>query len=478
MALARLLSPCVRGLREFLSDTSSLAVTETYPRAAATLPGGDGIGTTRLARWFLMKSKRIQRAVRLRGRRGPIMFVGVFVLLSPVLSSCGARTGSSAAGPTSGQWVISPSVTPTKTASPTRAVTPASWRRITIGPTHEYLDGAVWTGNEMLVVATQIDPAFDCTEIVAAYDPEGGPWRVLSRVPKPKGCFEGSDKAVWTGHELLLWGIANAAYDLASDTWRHLPEPPAGAGGPSVVVWTGKQMIGWGGGCCDAQRADGAAYTQSTNSWKLLPPSPLAGRHATGVWTGTELIIAGGAGYDRGWRLMHFRDAAAYNPTTRTWRKLPSMPVARGGGYYNLEYAAVWTGTEMLAVGGTSAPSRRAEPLARGVAYNPSTNTWRWLAPMQFPRSGFVFAWTGSQLIVWGGTSDGGTIPPHGEAYDPATNTWAALPKAPLRARTDAIGVWTGSRLVIWGGHDARAFAERSTWKALSDGAAFTPAST
>jgi N-acetylneuraminic acid mutarotase len=333
----------------------------------------------------------------------------------------------------------------------------------------------------MLVVVTQFDPKAYCSETLFAFDPATGTWRKLSDVPAPKGCFEGSDKAVWTGSELILWGITNAAYNPATDRWRKLPPPPAGGGGPSVVVWTGRQMIGWGGGCCDQELADGAAYTPATNSWRLLPASPLPGRHATGVWTGHEMIIAGGEGYssvDPGGepRSVHFADAAAYNPATRTWRKLPSMPVDRGGGYYTVTYSAVWDGKEMLVLGGTRSGS--VEPIARGVAYDPSKNTWRWLAPMEFPRTGFVSDWTGNQLIVWGGVGAGGSIPQHGEAYDPVTDSWSALPRAPLRARIDAVGVWSGSQLLIWGGSDARAAAKPDpTFPPLFDGAALTPAS-
>ncbi len=280
-----------------------------------------------------------------------------------------------------------------------------------------------------------------------------------------------------------MWGISNAAYDPAKETWRHLPEPPAGAGGPSVVVWTGTQMIGWGGGCCDMELAEGAEYTLATNSWRMLPPSPLLGRHATGVWTGSEMVIAGGRGYDRPPtqhtpNLVHFADAAAYDPATRTWRKLPPMPVPRGGGYYTLTYSAVWDGTEMLVIGGTRAPSVEAEPLARGVAYDPATNAWRWLAPMEFPRTGFVSGWAGDQLVVWGGLGANGTIPPNGETYDPSTNAWTALPRAPLRARVEAVGVWSGTQMLIWGGADARDAAKTTSRSTpLFDGAVLTPTS-
>jgi len=339
---------------------------------------------------------------------------------------------------------------------------------------------AVWDGHEMLVVVSQFDQK-TCSETLLSYDPATDAWSTVSDVPVPKGCYEGTDKAVWTGEELILWGISNAAYDPATDAWRKLPDPPGGAGdgGPSVVVWTGTQMLGWGGGCCDQQIAGGAAYTPATDSWRLLPKSPLAGRHAAGAWTGEEMIIAGGEGY-AGFspggepHVVHFADAAAYDPATRSWRRLPSMPIGRGGGYYTVTYDAVWDGSEMIVVGGTQTGSDR--PLARGVAYDPSTNRWRWLPPMAFPRESFVADWIGDQLIVWGGIGEGGSIPSSGETYDPIANTWSQLPRSPLRARVDAVGVWTGEEFIVFVGTDARTLNRVPASVFLTDGAALGPA--
>jgi len=401
-------------------------------------------------------------------------FIVVLAVAIVALAACGGSTDTSAGSPSTDPTTTGPTTPPT---SPSQAPTQASWQRMAASTWRgDYQPPAqsVWDGKEMLIVVTQPNPP-DCKEFVVAYDPAADSWRTLSQVPKPKGCFEGLDKVVWTGHELLLWGISNTAYDPETNTWRHLPRAPGG-GGPSVVVWTGTQMIGWGGGCCDQESADGAAYTLDTNSWSKLPPSPLAGRHAAGVWTGSEMIIVGGeGGYDPSTgRITYFDDAAAYDPATRTWRKLPPMPVARGGGYSTVSYAAVWDGHEMLVVGGVTTGS--TQPLARGVAYDPSTNRWRWLPPMEFARTGFVAAWASDQLVVWGGVGAGNAVPPNGERYVPATNAWSALPEAPLRARVDATAVWSGVQVLIWGGRDARSLgADRVT--TLTDGAALTPGS-
>ena len=167
-------------------------------------------------------------------------------------------------------------------------------------------------------------------------------------------------------------------------------------------------------------------------------------------------IAAGGPGT--------FADAAAYNPTTRTWRTLPPMPQSRSGA------TAVWDGTEAVFLGGTLANGRG--PTASGVAFNPGTGQWRRLPRMEFGRSQFAAVWTGHQVLVWGGLTGPYTaqaVPPHGVAYDPVTNRWSALPQAPLRGRSNPLAVWTRNQMIVWGG----LFEGELTTTFAHDGAAY-----
>ncbi len=163
-----------------------------------------------------------------------------------------------------------------------------------------------------------------------------------------------------------------------------------------------------------------------------------------------------------------FADAAAYNPATRTWRKLPPMPEPRWGA------TAVWDGTEALFIGGTLADARG--PSADAVAFNPATGHWRRLPGMEFSRRGFAAVWTGRQALVWGGLTGSfqdQKIPPHGVAYDPAANRWSAMPMAPLRGRSNPTAVWTGRQMIVWGGTIPG--TQKNT--PATDGAAYRPAS-
>jgi N-acetylneuraminic acid mutarotase len=267
---------------------------------------------------------------------------------------------------------------------------------------------------------------------------------------------------------MLVFGLTSAAYNPAANTWRPIARE-YGAMIAAVRVWTGHQAIFWGGGCCGGANADGAAYTPATNTWQKLPRSPLAARYATGTWTGTEMVIAGGHrpvtvnGVDQ----MHtYADAAAYNPATRTWRRLAPMPQPRA------PETAIWDGTEALFLGGSQGTAH--SPAAAGVAYNPANGQWRRLAAMETSRTGFAAVWTGRQVLVWGGYTGPYTtpvIPPHGLAYGPAANRWSPLPMSPLHGRTGPTAVWTGRQMIVWGG--VAPSAEKTT--ILTDGAAYQP---
>ena len=67
---------------------------------------------------------------------------------------------------------------------------------------------------------------------------------------------------------------------------------------------------------------------------------------------------------------------------------------------------------------------------------------------------GMAAAWTGRQLVVWGGQAPGGNwqAAAAGAAYDPAADRWEVLPPAPIAARFGASAVWTGREVLFWGG--------------------------
>jgi hypothetical protein len=54
-------------------------------------------------------------------------------------------------------------------------------------------------------------------------------------------------------------------------------------------------------------------------------------------------------------------------------------------------------------------------------------------------------------MVVWAGNSPDG--PAGGAVYDPRSDTWRRLPKGPLGVREGYVSAWTGRELLIFGGH-------------------------
>jgi N-acetylneuraminic acid mutarotase len=357
----------------------------------------------------------------------------------------------------------------------TAATTPlaGTWRSLPPAPVALQTNlASVWTGTEMLVYGVRglaPDGNFlHASNALVAYNPTTRTWRRLAD-PTGQAEYLGRHPAFWTGKEMVVW--PDRAFNPVTNQWRALPKSPASGGG--LVVWTGRELIGWGGGCCGDAFSDGAAYNPATNAWRKLATSPLApSQSPLGTWTGRELLVfVGDVGPDGKTWPAHFARAAAYNPATNTWRRIARLPSARGGA------SVVWDGHEALVVGGADVRQTGGPvPLAKvGYAYNPTTNRWRRLPPMESGRSQNAALWSGKMLLLWGGsqTVDRPLVPPHGLAYDPRSNRWSSLPQAPLLGRLDPTAVWTGRQLIVWGG--VKPGNRRLEF--FFDGAAFTPSS-
>jgi len=350
-----------------------------------------------------------------------------------------------------------------------------TWRLLPEAPIGQAMAGfsGVWTGSRMIVFGgvASTDEQGTRTDVGAVYDPATDTWSALPdlRTGNPYGYV-----GVWTGKEMVAFSsLGSYAYTQQTNRWRRLPvERKGGAGG--VVIWTGRELIDWGGGCCGEASSAGAAYSPATNRWHKLARSPLApSQTPVGAWTGRELIIV-----VSGLELnvsskpypAAFARAAAYNPGTDTWRRIAPTPERR---FWD-GATAIWDGHEVLFVGGRLAASNGLPGRAARtpLAYNPRTNRWRRLAPMESGRAGFAAVWTGTRLLVWGGRippSYAPQRPPRGFAYDPATSRWSRLPQAPLRGRFDPAAVWTGRAMIVWGGGGL------PEYRSFTDGAVFTP---
>jgi hypothetical protein len=129
-----------------------------------------------------------------------------------------------------------------------------------------------------------------------------------------------------------------------------------------------------------------------------------------------------------------------------TWSAAHAPPLSP-----RIGQTSVWTGTELLIWGG----SEENQGLAMaddGAAYDPVTRAWTPMSASPLsPRSTAFAAWTGTAALFWGGGNGTGSLLMNGASYDPASRTWAMLPAAPLPAGIDDLQavVWTGTQMVV-----------------------------
>jgi hypothetical protein len=150
------------------------------------------------------------------------------------------------------------------------------------------------------------------------------------------------------------------------------------------------------------------------------------------------------------------RDASAARLAGGRVRSLPPNPVVDRFA----TAATAWTGRELLVWGGMG---RDRLVHADGAAFDPAAGRWRPLPPapqaqlLEHPGVGDV--WTGRELLVWGGMTPvdparaGGPMRPgDGLAYDPARRGWRRLAPPPRSLPASAgPALWTGRELLVVG---------------------------
>jgi N-acetylneuraminic acid mutarotase len=202
--------------------------------------------------------------------------------------------------------------------------------------------------------------------------------------------------------------------------------------------------------------------------WEKLAPFPEPAEEILGAAAGGKMYVF--AGLIPFWKPKGL--VYEYDPATDHWTKkkpmaLPSHHVAFtefhgkiyafGGFVYPTSGPAAWT------------------PINNAWEYDPSTDTWKALAPMPSKRGSPVAVAAGDKIYVIGGVSllpgstdiamsfntpqaSVGTV----EEYDPATNTWRERSPMPTPRNHAAIGAVNGKIYVI-GGRVGAAFIALAT---------------
>ena len=377
-----------------------------------------------------------------------------------------------------------PSPTPQVPAVPNAMTLKNEWLSMTTSgaPSARFGQTAVWAGAEMIVWGG-VDyfgntgggsNAAHTTSTGAIYNPTTNTWRAMAAISDVNPPSWGSS-AIWTGQYLVTiggWhisaGMTNTAgglevgyrYDFANDKWLSVSKTnaPAGYTSDPCAAWSGDRVFISGGYYARSQTRNGFnSYNPTTDQWAggslINAPTNLGAEKMACAWTGTHFLIIGGAAMNHvvadryvGTPTTVYNTGGMYDPTLDTWKRIS---VTGFTGRYG--HTAIWTGTKLIVFGGSSGNAL----LNSGAIYDPQTDSWSSISMVgaPTPRMDHKAHWTGSKMIVFGGWN-GTTALNTGAVYDPQTDTWASLPVANSPdARTKFSSVWTGTQMIIFGGN-------------------------
>jgi hypothetical protein len=260
-------------------------------------------------------------------------------------------------------------------------------------------------------------------------------------------------------------------WSWAPEGWTEIRLPPEVRDGASIV-WTGQELVYWGGyprgTDTEEARADGFVFDPATRTWRPMPAAPIAGGGdstrderggAKAVWTGTEVLF---------WDVRTAEGAnsatLAFDPASGTWRRLDDS-----AGDATCCAAWAWTGRELIVFGGGD---RDSATTIEGAALDAATGTWRRIADAPAGLNLANAVWTGEEVIVVGSELDNRNIAESRTAialaYRPEIDTWRRLPDAPLSPQASE-AVWFQGRLFAWdyGSDSAQYLPAEERWQGL-----------
>jgi len=202
------------------------------------------------------------------------------------------------------------------------------------------------------------------------------------------------------------------------------------------------------------------------------------------VWDSQDDLVFVFGGIDGQGNLLN--DAWSYNPITNTWKELnasnSSVGDCNGGNLPapRMNAAMVWDGVDqqILLYGGLGASNRYLGDL---WSYSPKAGTWTAIAcSNNGPGTRSTSAvWTGNQMLLLGGANTYGLLSDFW-SYTPGNNggAWQKLPDSPMAQREFQTMVWDSadSQLYVFGGLDVHGvqqsdfyvYTPRSGWKAIA----------
>jgi len=264
------------------------------------------------------------------------------------------------------------------------------------------------TSGGKLYIFGGLAPAWTPKGLVYVYDPATDKWTKKNNMPVPSHHVA---LAELNGKIYVIGGftkpqsgptawvpIDNAwEYDPANDTWKALAPLPTKRGSPTAAAVNGKIYVIGGATTNEGSKeasihparphrvvGTNEVYDPATNTWETRSPMPTARNHvAVGVVNGKIYVIGGRLGSGFIGRAANTDTVEGYDPATDQWSAtLDRMPTPRSALAFGTYKGKIYVAGGELQTAYMAAAFRAVE------AYDPATNSWSSLPPLEFPRHG------------------------------------------------------------------------------------------
>ncbi len=236
------------------------------------------------------------------------------------------------------------------------------------------------------------------------YDPAGNSWSVGADLP----VLTDHAWAVSVGGRVYVGGGSGNrvfAYDPAAERWTEVAPSGFAHGGTPVAAVIGGQIYVAGGTGGTMLGNELEVYDPAANRWTTRASMSCARNHTAGGAIGGKLYVAGG-------RPGSQDCLEVYDPAADRWTRRAAMPTGRSG------VAGAVVGDCLYVFGGEGNASDPNGIFHQVEAYDPASDSWRQLPPMQTARHGIYAAVLGNVIYLPGGaTNEGIGVTAVNEAY-------------------------------------------------------------
>lgn len=231
------------------------------------------------------------------------------------------------------------------------------------------------------------------------FDPDSGDYEDLAPLPRP---LNHVGVVRYRDNLYVLGGYGTRAdahtgkefyrYNPRTNRWSRMPDMPEPRAAAAVGV-IGDTLIVAGGARDKVALGQAFAFNFHTKQWSRLPDMGSRREHVGGTVVDGKLYVLGG----RASRSLAVDIAERYDPRTRTWERLPRMPVPAGG------LTAVTAEGKAVAIGGGN--DEAATVTSAVQAFDPATGKWSLWPELRTPRHGHGAAVARGTIWVFGGSA-------------------------------------------------------------------------